>query len=101
FRIDTNLHHVWDSDMIDETKLSFTELTGFLGEPDQASLLSLQKQSVRDWATESMSFRKQVYDIGDGNLGYKYSYKYLSVAKQRILQAGIRLAGILNQVYGK
>jgi hypothetical protein len=101
FGRDTNLHSVWDNSMIDDTKLSFTELTGFLGEPNLASLISLQKNSVREWATESMSFRKQVYDIGDTNLGYKYSYKYLSIAKQRMMQAGIRLAGILNQIYGK
>jgi len=101
FRIDANLHHVWDNDMIDETKLSFTELTGFLGEPDMALLLSWQKNDVREWADESMSFRKQVYDIGDSNLGYKYSYKYFSIAKQRMMQAGLRLAGILNQIYGK
>jgi len=101
FGRDTNLHSVWDNSMIDDTKLSFTELTGFLEEPDLASLISLQKNSVREWANESMSFRKQVYDIGDANLGYKYSYKYFSIAKQRMRQAGIRLAGILNQIYGK
>jgi hypothetical protein len=101
FGRDTNLHSTWDSNMIDDTKLSFTELAGFLGEPTQASLISLQKNSVREWADESMSFRKQVYDIGDGNLGYKYSYKYFSIAKQRMMQAGIRLAGVLNQIYGK
>jgi hypothetical protein len=66
FRAETNLHHVWDSDMIDDTKLSFTELAGFLGD-----------------------------------LGYRYSYKYFSIARQRMLQAGIRLAGVLNQIYGK
>jgi len=101
FGRDTNLHTVWDSNMIDDTKLSFTELVGFLGEPDLASVISLQKNSVREWADESMSFRKRVYDIGDGNLSYKYSYKNFPIAKQRMLQAGIRLAGILNQIYGK
>ncbi len=101
FRTETNLHHVWDSDMIDDTKLSFSELAGFLPEPDPATLISFQKNSVLDWANESMSFRKQVYDIGDANLSYKYSYKYFSIAKQRVMQAGIRLAGILNQIYGK
>jgi len=101
FGRDSNLHSTWDSNMIDDTKLSFTELAGFLEEPTQASLISLQKNSVRDWADESMSFRKQVYDIGDGSIGYKYSYNYFSIAKQRMMQAGIRLAGILNQIYGK
>ena len=45
--------------------------------------------------------RLQVYDIGDSNLSYKYSYKYLGAAKDRLLQAGVRLAGLLNQIYGK
>jgi hypothetical protein len=101
FGRESNLHSTWDSNMIDDTKLSFTELAGFLGEPSQATLISLQKNSVREWADESMSFRKQVYDIGDGNLGYKYSYNYFWIAKQRMMQAGIRLAGVLNQIYGK
>ncbi|MBK5278367.1 MAG: S1/P1 nuclease [Bacteroidia bacterium] len=101
FRGDSNLHRVWDSDMIDDTKLSFTELAVALGKPDKSTVSAWQKSSVRDWANESMSNRKQVYDIGDGNLSYKYSYKYLGLAKDRILQAGVRLAGLLNQVYGK
>ncbi len=100
FRTESNLHRVWDSDMIDDTRLSYTELAGFLGEPDTATLTSWQKNSVLQWADESMGWRKQVYEIGDGNLGYKYSYKNLSVAKQRVLQAGVRLAGVLNQIYG-
>src|SRR6478735_2578042 len=101
FRIDTNLHHVWDNDMIDETKLSYTELAMSLGRPDKATVTAWQKASVRDWANESMSHRKQVYDIGDGNLSYKYSYKYFGTAKDRMLRAGVRLAGLLNQIYGK
>lgn len=100
FRNDSNLHRVWDSEMIDDTKLSYTELAGFLIKPDKAVAAQWQAASVREWAQESTSYRAQVYDIGNGNLGYQYSYKYFSIAKIRILQAGIRLAGILNQIYG-
>ena len=101
FRSESNLHRVWDSEMIDDTKLSYTELVLALGKPDKLTVAAWQKNSVRDWATESMSYRKQVYDIGDSNLSYKYSYKYLETAKARVLQAGVRLAGLLNQIYGK
>ncbi len=101
FRSETNLHRVWDSDMIDDSKLSYSELAGFLGKPEQAAVVAMQKKSVREWADESMACRKQVYDIGDGSLSYKYPYKNFSLAKQRMMQAGIRLAGILNQIYGK
>ena len=99
FRNDSNLHTLWDSGLIDDTKLSYTEVALALGEPEKLILMQWQKASVRDWATESMSFRKQVYAIGDGNLSFKYSYKNMDLVKQRLLQAGIRLAGIFNQIY--
>lgn len=101
FGADSNLHRVWDSDMIDGTKLSYTELAQSFIKPDKTIVAKWQASSVRDWAMESVSYRPQVYDIGKGTLGYQYSYKYFSIARQRMLQSGIRLAGLLNQIYGK
>jgi hypothetical protein len=101
FRTESNLHRVWDSDMIEDTKLSYTELVNYIDEPDVLTAAKWQKQNLLDWVSESMSYRKQVYAIGDGNLGYKYSYKNLDTVKLRLIQAGIRLAGVLNEIYGK
>jgi hypothetical protein len=100
FREDSNLHRVWDSDMIDGTRLSYTELADAVGKPTKETISNLQKDGVRTWANESMGMRKQVYAIGDGNLSYKYSYQNFGSVKQRILEAGIRLAGVLNSIYG-
>lgn len=100
FRADSNLHRVWDSDMIDDTRLSYTELAESLGKPSANQVQTWQRNTVRDWANESMSYRKQVYDYGNARLGYQYSYKYLDTAKDRLLQAGVRLAGLLNEIYG-
>jgi hypothetical protein len=99
FRNETNLHSVWDSNMIDDTKLSYTELAGALEEPISEVLAQWQKASVRDWAIESMTYRKQVYSVGDGSLSFKYSYKNLDTVKLRLAQAGIRLAGLFNEIY--
>ncbi len=101
FRSDSNLHRVWDSDMIDDTKLSYTELAESLDKASANQLNSWQSASVRQWAKESQGFEPQVYDIGNGKLGYRYSYLYFHIVRTRLLQAGVRLAGILNQVYGK
>jgi hypothetical protein len=101
FRTDSNLHRVWDSDMIDDTKLSYTEFAQSLDHPSEKQLKDWQKNSVREWAKESMALRPQVYDIGNGKLGYQYSYKYFHIVRGRVLQAGVRLAGILNEIYGK
>ena len=101
FRSESNLHRVWDSEMIDDSKLSYTELAQSLVKPAKATLAKWQSASVRDWALESTSYRHQVYDIGSGNLSYQYGFKYFSVAKQRMLQAGVRLGALLNEIYGK
>jgi hypothetical protein len=100
FREDSNLHRVWDSDMIDHTRLSYTELADAVYLPTDSEIKQWQSQNVRIWANESMDLRPVVYDVGDGKLGYDYSYQYLSHVKKRISQAGIRLAGILNEIYG-
>lgn len=101
FRVDSNLHRIWDSDMIDETRLSYTELAQSLDKPTAEQLQQWQKISVRNWASESMNYRKQVYDYGKGKLGYDYSYLYFPIVRERLLQAGVRIASVLNEIYGK
>lgn len=100
FKNESNLHRVWDSDMIDESRLSYTELAQAILKPDKSIVAAWQKLSVRDWANESMTYRKQIYAIGDGNLSYRYSYTNFGTVKERILKAGVRLAGVLNEIYG-
>jgi hypothetical protein len=101
FRADSNLHRVWDSDMIDDTRLSYTEFAESLERPNEAKLKQWQKTSVRDWANESKGYRKQVYDYKNGKLGYEYSYYHLHIVRHRLMQAGIRLAAVLNEIYGE
>jgi hypothetical protein len=99
FRNETNLHSVWDTYMIDDTKLSYTELAQSLDKPAPAQVQAWQKASVRDWAKESQSYKDNVYKIGNGKLGYEYSYYNFHIVRQRLLQAGVRLAGVLNEIY--
>ena len=97
----SNLHRVWDSDIIEGKDLSYTELAQFLGEPDKAQVKNWQSTTVRDWAYEMMTFRSQVYNLpADGRLGYRYSYDNFGTIQKCMLQGGIRLAGLLNQIYG-
>ena len=100
FGHDSNLHRVWDSDMIDETKLSYTEFAASLEAPTESIINQWQQTGVREWAYESMSYREAVYAVGNGRLSYRYSYVNFHIVRKRLLQAGVRLAGILNQIYG-
>jgi hypothetical protein len=86
--------------MIDDTRLSYTELAQSLEAADDKKVKAWQTETVRDWANESMSYRNSVYDYGDGRLGYAYAYRNFHIVRTRLLQAGIRLAGVLNEIYG-
>lgn len=100
FRVDSNLHRIWDSDMIDGTQLSYTELAASLEKPSTNELKAWRKSNIRDWAKESMDYRKQVYHYDRNRLGYGYAYNNLPVVRLRLLQAGVRIAAVLNAVYG-
>ena len=96
----TNLHSVWDTKMIDGKQFSYTEFANWINHPSDAEVKSWQAASVRDWAMESMSYRDQVYELPvDSTLRYGYSFKNFDIVKQRVLQAGVRLAGVINEIY--
>lgn len=101
FRADSNLHRIWDSDMIDDTKLSYTELGESLRKPSDAEFREWKNTNVRDWANESVVLRDAVYRYKHDKLGYEYSYQNLHLVRQRLLQAGVRIANVLNEIYGK
>jgi len=101
FGENTNLHSVWDSRLIDGKKFSYTELAHEIDLATPGQIKKWQDSNVVDWAYESMQLRPEVYDLpADANLGYEYSYRKWHIVELRLLQAGIRLAGVLNDIYG-
>ena len=94
----SNLHSVWDSGLIENEKLSFSEMAEFLDHPFPGEVIAWQAGEVLDWVTESFGLRSQVYEIGDGKLSWEYAYRKLPLVRLRLLQAGVRLAGLLNRV---
>ena len=101
FGRDTNLHSVWDSAIIGHWELSYTELAGFLDVPTASQVKQWQQDSVIRWAEEGFAYRSQLYALGDGNLGYEYGHRHGPFLKQRLLQGGVRLAGMLNAIFSK
>ena len=113
------LHSVWDSKLIDAFKLSYSEYVVYLDHVDQEKILAWQQASVTDWLRESYRLHAQIYPAESGlertdycvkrradlplnkmpKLGYDYQSRVRPILHQRLLQAGIRLAGVLNDLY--
>ena len=97
----SNLHRVWDSGMIDKQQLSYTEYAKWIDVTTQDEVGKWQSATVINWMEESVSYRESIYDIPeDKNLSYKYVHDHIHQVNLRLLQAGVRLAGILNEIYG-
>jgi hypothetical protein len=97
----SNLHRVWDSNIIDDTKLSYTEFSDAINHPTDNQIEEWQDSGVLDWAYEAMELRDQVYDLPDDHqLSYRYQYENRELLDQQLLKGGVRLAGVLNEIYG-
>ena len=106
FGTPTNLHTVWDSYLLDHTGLSYTEYVAFLDFASAAEIDDWLRSDYADWAAESMALRDTVYDLPAAeagsvpNLSWDYADRMTPIMERRLLQAGIRLAGLLNRVLG-
>ncbi|WP_299439618.1 S1/P1 nuclease [uncultured Aquimarina sp.] len=102
FRDGSNLHRVWDSEMIDYYNMSYTELASNANELSTLQLEEIRKGEVLDWIYESQSLAKKVYasaNVGE-KLGYKYMYEHFPTVRSQLQKGGIRLAKILNDIFG-
>lgn len=98
---ESNLHRVWDSGMIDEKQYSYTEYVEWIDHATADQITKWQSDKLMDWAQESKEARPQVYNLPKNmKINYRYNYENEALLNQRLLQAGIRLAGILNEIYG-
>ncbi len=100
FKAGSNLHRVWDSGMIDERKLSYTELAGSIDHAQKAEIRAWQQSTTVVWTEEALLLRPQVYGVEKGaEIGYEYMYANWPTVERQLLKAGIRLAGVLNDLF--
>ncbi len=102
FKNGTNLHRVWDYVMIDDYDMSYTELAANADDLSKYQLKQIQTGSVIDWMYESRALCEQIYantEVGD-KLGYRYMYDYTSLVRSQLQKGGIRLAVLLNDIFG-
>lgn len=95
----TNLHSVWDSSLIEQRSLSYSEYADWLTReitPEQTIDWSVRKPEV--WMSESIALRNKIYP-SDPSLSWSYAYTHRGNVDVRLKQAGIRIAAYLNAVF--
>jgi nuclease S1 len=104
----SNLHRVWDSQIIERYTTDERELLGDLkGITTPASAAEWLKGTPEDWATESLRAAKEAYCLpGTQNaiqsvatLGDDYGSVALTIIQRQLAKAGSRVACTLNEVF--
>lgn len=101
FYNDSNLHRVWDREMIDGFGMSFTELAKNADVLTKQEVKNIQKGSLVDWVNDTHKLTRKVYKNvkPNDNLRYRYSYDNFGIVRSQLQIAGIRLAKVLNDLF--
>ncbi len=97
----TNLHRVWDTNLIEFNGMSFTELATEYPKLSKEQLKYLQNGTLLDWVEESHLLAAKVYasvETGE-KLGYRYSYDWWNTVTVQLQKGGVRLATVLNDLF--
>lgn len=107
-RWQTNLHSAWDDEMVDFERLDYLEYARFLDHVSDADVAHWQMGDTIAWADEAVAMRAALYIFPDDKApltgSHLVSYGYTSAQRGRmreqILKGGLRLAGLLNRIFG-
>jgi len=117
YRRKSNLHHVWDSDVITQA------MKDFFNRDEDTMIKAIQRNITEDWSSEEKQWEacssktttcaekyaqeSAVLACGayegveqEDVLGDEYYFKALPIVEKRLAQGGVRLAAILNMIFG-
>ncbi|MEO6850688.1 MAG: S1/P1 nuclease [Mucilaginibacter sp.] len=99
----TNLHAIWDSQLIYFQRLSYVRYSAAINHITPSQRNGWQKVPISEWVFESNKLAQKLYSetkSGDILNVYKYNLSYIDILNRQLLKAGVRLAGVLNQLFG-
>lgn len=96
----SNLHRVWDDELIDYQRLSYTEYVKAIDFSTPESV-SWKSKSLKDFVYGSYMACNKIYETTkpEDKLSYKYNFDHVETLNQQLLKGGICLSNILNDIY--
>ncbi|WP_299823571.1 S1/P1 nuclease [uncultured Pontibacter sp.] len=102
FNTPTNLHRVWDEQLIEYQQLSYTEYATVLNHVSKNQRNTWQQAPVSTWIYESYQIADKLYEgvKPEDKLSYRYNFDHVNTLNDQLLKGGVRLAGLLNEIFG-
>jgi hypothetical protein len=103
FNDSTNLHSVWDDKLPEFQKLSYTEWANAINFSTKQQRAEWQHGPISECFYESYQLTQGIYaEINRPwqRLSFRYNFDHIDTINRQLLRGGIRLAGILNEIFG-
>jgi hypothetical protein len=95
----TNLHHIWDSDMIISEKISADDCMKAAKHWKRKERKSYLQIDPLQWAKDSRKLLPEVYDFKDNTIPQSYINANKINIENQLAKGGYRLAAVLNSVF--
>ena len=94
----SNLHAMWDSDIIEYKGLTLADVLA-MNKYKPNELATIKQIDITAWAKDSRKYLKNVYGLQTAKVSDMYIDDNYPIIKQQILKAGLRLAAILEHYF--
>ncbi len=99
----TNLHSLWDTKLLEHEGLTYEQLADKYDHAGPDQIRQWQSDPLMKWIWESYEISSRLYaeidTMKSRAIDDSYYQAHISVIRERIEQAGIRLAGVLNRIF--
>ena len=95
----TNLHKVWDDEIIQNQNINLTACLQFGGSFSKTEMDAIRNFDLINWMEESRAVLNKVYDFKGHRIDEPYAVKMKTIIEKELFYAGIRLASILERYF--
>ena len=106
FRQETNLHSIWDSKMIESARTwSYSEWVENLDRTSRKYKKEIMSGTYEEWFMKTVEEASKLYDYVESTgevvpmLSYQFVYDFTPLLEEQLLNAGYRLAYVLNTIF--
>jgi hypothetical protein len=96
----TNIHAVWDGQIIDSKKMSYSEYARYLQDKFDSEKSVYKQYTILNSVEEAYRIRTAIYayDYTDTS-NYHYIYRFSNDTDEMLYRGGIQLANVLNEIF--
>ena len=97
----SNLHKVWDSEIIKAKHIYPKDCTKLLGRYSKDEIARLEQVNIIEWMNQGRALLPEVYAFNNDTIDQAYLDKTAPIVEKQLLLAGLRMATLLQEIFIK